>query len=268
MQDTSGHAYYMLPRRIRRGRQSSNTEPSSGEPSGFPVGEGSGHAATDPERTSVLERIKIATDAATRALGALFAVGAVVVVVVVGGVTRVTVGTTTAATAGGTTVVTVEATVGGTTTTRTIIVLVIEIAVILLNRTTATRTIIIAIVTIVTIEIAISMIVTVETAVITTTTAARAATTVITATAGTATTIVAIAAAAAASASTGFLILEARDGQGDLAAIVHTLHDDLDGVAFLEHILDGVDTLAVGEVADLGDVQQTVGARGEVHECA
>ena len=33
-------------------------------------------------------------------------------------------------------------------------------------------------------------------------------------------------------------------------------------------IVDGVDALAVGEVADLGDVQQTVGARGQVHEGA
>ena len=52
------------------------------------------------------------------------------------------------------------------------------------------------------------------------------------------------------------------------AAGIHTLHDDLDGVAFLEHVFDGVDALAVGEVADLGDVQQTVGARGQVHEGA
>ena len=64
----------------------------------------------------------------------------------------------------------------------------------------------------------------------------------------------------------GFLILEARDGEADLATVVDALHDHLNGVAFLEHVLDGVDTLAVGQVADLGDVQQAIGTRGQVHE--
>ena len=64
----------------------------------------------------------------------------------------------------------------------------------------------------------------------------------------------------------GFLILEARDGEADLATVVNALHDHLNGVAFLEHVLDGVDTLAVGQVADLGDVQQAIGTRGQVHE--
>ena len=64
----------------------------------------------------------------------------------------------------------------------------------------------------------------------------------------------------------GFLILEARDGEADLATVVDALHDHLNGVAFLEHVFDGVDTLAVGQVADLGDVQQAIGTRGQVHE--
>ena len=46
------------------------------------------------EKTSVFERIKVAAHAATRTLGALFAIGTVLVVVLVGGVTRVAVVTT------------------------------------------------------------------------------------------------------------------------------------------------------------------------------
>ena len=59
------------------------------------------------ERDLVLERIKVATDAATRALSTLFAVGAVVVVVVVGGVARVTVRATATATGTATAVITI-----------------------------------------------------------------------------------------------------------------------------------------------------------------
>ena len=59
------------------------------------------------ERDLVLERIKVATDAATRAPSTLFAVGAVVVVVVVGGVARVTVRATATATGTATAVITI-----------------------------------------------------------------------------------------------------------------------------------------------------------------
>ena len=95
------------------------------------------------------------------------------------------------------------------------------------------------------------------------TTATATATAIITATATTA--IITIATATTGT-SVVLLILETGDSQGNLAAIVNALHDDLNGVAFLQHVLNGVDTLAVGQVANLGDVQQTVGARSEVHE--
>ena len=76
------------------------------------------------ERDLVLERIKVATDAATRALSTLFAVGAVVVVVVVGGVARVTVRATATATGTATAVITIATVIaiGRATATRTIIV--------------------------------------------------------------------------------------------------------------------------------------------------
>ena len=118
------------------------------------------------------------------------------------------------------------------TTIITIVVTVIAIG------TTTTRTIIII------------TIVTIGTTIITTATAAA--------------TVIAIGTLTARSG--GFLIFEAWNGQGDLAAIVNALHDYLNGVAFLEHVFDGVDTLAVGQITDLGDVQQAVGARGQVHE--
>ena len=106
-----------------------------------------------------------------------------------------------------------------------------------------------------------TVIATVVTAIIMTVITAATATTI-----ATTTTIAAI--LTATTAGVGFLILETGDGEADLAAIVDTLHDDLDGVAFLQHVLDLVDAFAVGEVADLGDVQQTVGTRGQVHERA
>ena len=53
---------------------------------------------------------------------------------------------------------------------------------------------------------------------------------------------------------------------GMAVVIVNALHDYLNGVAFLQHVFDGVDALVVGEVANLADMQQTVGARGQVHE--
>ena len=79
------------------------------------------------ERDLVLERIKVATDAATRALGTLFAVGAVVVVVVVGGVARVTVRATATATGTATAVITIATVIaiGRATATRTIIIAII-----------------------------------------------------------------------------------------------------------------------------------------------
>ena len=75
------------------------------------------------ERDLVLERIKVATDAATRALSTLFAVGAVVVVVVVGGVARVTVRATATATGTATAVITIATVIaiGGAAGTGTII---------------------------------------------------------------------------------------------------------------------------------------------------
>ena len=109
-----------------------------------------------------------------------------------------------------------------------------------------------------------TVIATVVTAIIMTVITAATATTITTI--ATTTTIAAI--LTATTAGVGFLILETGDGEADLAAIVDTLHDDLDGVAFLQHVLDLVDAFAVGEVADLGDVQQTVGTRGQVHERA
>ena len=43
----------------------------------------------------------------------------------------------------------------------------------------------------------------------------------------------------------GILVLEAWDGQGDLAVLVDALDDDLDLIAFLEHVLDALDAPAV-----------------------
>ena len=58
-------------------------------------------------------------------------------------------------------------------------------------------------------------------------------------TAATATTAI-LAVATLTARSRGLLILKARNGQADLAAVVDALHDHLNGVAFLEHVLDGV----------------------------
>ena len=226
------------------------------------------YAARDPFEASVLKRIKVAADAAARTLGTLFAIGTVLVVVLVGCVTRIAVVAAAAATTVGTTIITIVVTViaVGTTTTRTIIIITIVtigttiiaiVVTVIAIGTTTTRTIIaIVIAVIVTIgttttrTIIIITIVTIGTTVITTATAAA--------------TVIAIGTLTARSG--GFLIFEAWNGQGDLAAIVNALHDYLNGVAFLEHVFDGVDTLAVGQITDLGDVQQAVGARGQVHE--
>ena len=246
------------------------------------------------ERDLVLERIKVATDAATRALSTLFAVGAVVVVVVVGGVARVAVRATATATGTATAVITIATVIaiGRATATRTIIVTgvasitVIAIVEVTVGRTTATRTIIIAIIAI---EVAVigatatrtvvviilevigatatrTVVTIVEVTVIALGATATAATAIVTVTTATAAT--AVIAIATARAGVVLLILETRNGQGDLAAIIDTLNDHLNGVAFLEHVFDSVNTLAVGQVADLGDVQQAVGAGGKVHESA
>ena len=153
------------------------------------------YAARDPFEASVLKRIKVAADAAARTLGTLFAIGTVLVVVLVGCVTRIAVVAAAAATTVGTTIITIVVTVIaiGTTTTRTIITIVI--AVIVTIGTTTTRTIIII------------TIVTIGTTIITTATAAA--------------TVIAIGTLTARSG--GFLIFEAWNGQGDLAAIVNAL---------------------------------------------
>ena len=146
----------LLTREKLENDQSSNAEPLSGKPYGLPVGEGAAMPRPIRERDLVLERIKVATDAATRALSTLFAVGAVVVVVVVGGVARVTVRATATATGTATAVITIATVIaiGRATATRTIIVTgvasitVIAIVEVTVGRTTATRTIIIAIIAI------------------------------------------------------------------------------------------------------------------------
>ena len=207
------------------------------------------------ERDLVLERIKVATDAATRALSTLFAVGAVVVVVVVGGVARVTVRATATATGTATAVITIATVIaiGRATATRTIIIAIIAIEVTVIGAT-ATRTVVVIILEVIGATATRTVVTIVEVTVIALGATATAATAVI--------------AIATARAGVVLLILETRNGQGDLAAIIDTLNDHLNGVAFLEHVFDSVNTLAVGQVADLGDVQQAVGAGGEVHESA
>lgn len=111
----------------------------------------------------------------------------------------------------------VVAAAAATTVGTTIIAIVVTVIAI---GTTTTRTIIII------------TIVTIGTTIITTATAAA--------------TVIAIGTLTARSG--GFLIFEAWNGQGDLAAIVNALHDYLNGVTFLEHVFDGVDTLAVGRL--------------------
>ena len=223
------------------------------------------------EKTSVFERIKVAAHTTARTLGALFALGTVIVVVVVGRVTRVAVGATAATTAAAVIAVIIAVTVAtvviGTTTTRTILIITITVIAVIIGTTTTRTILIITIVVAILVTVATRtiLVITVVTAIIAGT---AIVTTVITAIVTTATAATTATLLTTATAGVGFLILETRDGQADLAAIVNALHDDLNGVAFLQHVFDGVDALAVGEVANLADMQQTVGARGQVHESA
>ena len=166
---------------------------------------------------SVLEQIEVAADTAARTLGTLLAVGAVLVVVLVGGVPRVTVVTARTIVAAIITIIAAVVaivTVIVAATARTIVIITIIVAVVTVAATARTIVIITIVVivaarTIATIVAVGTTIIAVGTTIVTAATATAAVLTVATLTAR----------------GRGLLILEARNRQADLAAVVDALHD-------------------------------------------
>src|SRR5690554_3972857 len=64
------------------------------------------------------------------------------------------------------------------------------------------------------------------------------------------------------------LVLVDDGSERQLAAVVDLGDLDLDLLADAEHVFDVLDPLATRKLADLRDVEETVAARHERHECA